>query len=490
MSFQFLGLQRPQYPSSPEVLLSTLAWSVVPRKLSTAKTGLIYERLPPSSKKKRKRIVEIEQTRPTGQSLDAFCSSLEHNGFGDKTGKVAPELGRAVANALLGVKPDKGVGIASSAVGVAGALLQDAVGGLAVSSPPNFAHLINTLFSLGAPEGNLESASGLWFAAASKFARSPALEKIEVALFQSALSPYVDTQGAWPPREPRLLHGATPEVLPNWWINNVARANVPTPFRWFFESWTRLCSDAWVRQLGPRRWASWAVCVLRQALGFCFLWEANFYQEIARAILSGDGSAEEGARRALWPVRPLIPVLQGTISQMDVAPGMKRSLTIGLGCRKSLELLVKTHNVSGESLEDFIGAARVAVTGAERAQLQNDLGGYGDQGGLTNLLETVRYSLLIRSNEDSADNYGLLRTVSRNFSHVAPGAEWIVVISAMASLGPAEIVRLGDVLESLRALGMQPRIDFIVSELERAGLCASAADGDEGIEINLGFGGS
>ena len=62
-------------------------------------------------------------------------------------------------------------------------------------------------------------------------------------------------------------------------------------------------------------------------------------------------------------------------------------------------------------------------------------------------------------------------------------------MAAMSSSSPGSELRLGDVQRQLDALGLKPRIDFLLSELERAGLCAGAADGDEGIEINLGIGG-
>ena len=62
----------------------------------------------------------------------------------------------------------------------------------------------------------------------------------------------------------------------------------------------------------------------------------------------------------------------------------------------------------------------------------------------------------------------------------------------MASMAASasDNVRLGDVLSTLRDLGLQPRIDVLCAQLERAGLCASAADGDEGVEVRLGFGGA
>jgi hypothetical protein len=77
MAFPFPDLKRPQYPSSPEVLLSALAWSVIPRASGHNETGLIYQR----KESRAKRGVAIEQTMPRGQGLEDFRASLQSNGW-------------------------------------------------------------------------------------------------------------------------------------------------------------------------------------------------------------------------------------------------------------------------------------------------------------------------------------------------------------------------------------------------------------------------
>lgn len=483
MTFTFPELQRPQYPSSPEVLLSALAWSVVPRSPGTEGTGLIYERRKSSGSTR----VAIQQTKPRGGDLEAFRSSLMQAGLSDLSGGLSLAAAAAIANSMSGVPPLKGVGSASSAVGLSGALLQDSVGGLAVANPPNFAHLLNTMYVLGG--GTDRTAAECWFGAAKFHSGEGRLAAIDPAFAATTLAQFIELDGAWPPSHPEPAPRSIPGDVPDWWTRQILEPGIGTPFSWFRSSWDKLCSPDWYERLTPRRWASWAICILRQALGFSFLWEANFYVQLAKGVLDPQLEPDMAARYSIVPTRPLLPVQRGSIAQMDVQPSIKRLLSIGTACRKAMHSVCEP-GADAQDLAGFIAKLREELTGTRRDPLRAALTGEGDTGGLPNLHETVRYSLLARSGVDEVDNYGLLKVVSRNYTHVAPGQEWIFVMSAMASIGPTHPLRLGDVLQSLKALGFQPRIDFLLAELERAGLCASAADGDEGIEINLGFGGS
>lgn len=169
---------------------------------------------------------------------------------------------------------------------------------------------------------------------------------------------------------------------------------------------------------------------------------------------------------------------------MDVMPSIRKLLTQGLACRNAIVEAVAKLEAEPYDLADLVRAMRTQAQEPVKRALTSST----RPAGLPNLIETVRYALLARGSIEAPDHHALLKVVSRNYTHVAPAPEWIVVMSAMAASGPSGVVRLGDVQASLEALGFKPRIDFLLAELERAGLCASAADGDEGIEINLGFG--
>jgi hypothetical protein len=487
MANLFAELPRPQYPSSPEVLISALAWSLFPRRKGEGGYGLIYDRDNLGEGRKIERTMPVN---PDGNPVAEWVSRLAEGGIKPLVGNGEDRVAMAVARAMVGTVPKKGVGKPSSAMGIAGALLQDPVGALGVPNPPNFAKLINTIYALGATgDGPFLTASDRWLEAATRYAMEPSIKTIENAFVHASLKMHLDLDcSTWPPTDLVLTEVAKPDILPTWWE---AKGFSPsaTPFGWFHDSWDNLCSKSWTDQLSPRRWTSWATCVLRHALAFSFLWESNFFKEVAHGVIRKGVNLEDIARNALHPPRPLVPWQRGSISEMDVKPGIRGLLSSGLACRAQLmEMAGGMPKVA--NLIEAIAWLRENSTPAGVATLREAYSGKKEGAGFSNLKETVEYALLCRSSDDAGDGdyYSLLRTVSRNFAHVDPAPEWIVVMVAMSSRGPGDPVRLGDVLRTMRNLGLHPRIDNLVSELEKAGLCASAADGDEGIEINLGFG--
>jgi hypothetical protein len=483
--FPFLG--RPQYPSSPEILLSAIAWSMVPRSEKHARTGLIYSRRGSAAHRK----VRIEQTMPKLDGLEDFCAGLAAGGYqtSGTSGKLPECVAESVANALLGTHPVRGVNQASAAMGLFGALLQDPVGGLGTENPPNFARMLNTMYRLG---GGSCTAGDKWLHAASRYAEEGQLKAIENALATTTLKPYIG--GSWSVASAAVLESARPRNVPTWWPAETIGNSVRTPFAWFADSWDRLCSDSWSKSLPPRRWASWAVCVLRHALGFGFLWEANFFIELARGISDISRDPVTVASWALRPTRPLITHNSGGIAQMDVMPAMKQLLTKGFACREAVrsvsESLTDSSSGTSGSLAGLVESLREGVTSSQQEGLRSALQGKLRDGSLNrslnNLIETVRYSLQARGSEETPDHSSLLKVVNR-YAHVSPGPEWIVVMSGLSVGPPRNDIRLGDVRRSLDDLGFRPRIDFLLVELERAGLCASAPDGDDGILVDLGF---
>jgi hypothetical protein len=438
------------------------------------------------------RKVKIAQTAPRAEyQLEEFRKLLVPSTTKSLEKTPPAFVAEAVVNSLQGVQSAKAVGRSSSAIGLAGALLQDPVGALSTKNPPDFAALFNTFYSLGGGK-DPESAATLWFKAASHHAGLQSLAGIESALFQTTLAPFIALD-EWPPRAPQSLLSSRATGVPEWWqrevLENSALA-VGTPFSWFAKSWDRLCSPVWYEQLPPRRWAGWAICVMRNAMGFAFLWEANFFLEIARGVVDSKGDLDNVTRRSLVPELPLVPFQRGGIAQANVMPAIKKRLAMGLACRHALFAAAAKVPANCQSLREFIGELRGSAYSELRSTLKVAIAGDGYSGGLPNLDETVRYSLLDRGTVQDPDDYSLLRTVSGRFYHVSPGPEWIVVMAALSVPTPNPAPRLGDVRASLDALGFKPRIDFLLSELERAGLCASASDGDDGIEINLGFSGN
>ena len=71
-----------------------------------------------------------------------------------------------------------------------------------------------------------------------------------------------------------------------------------TPFRWFWKKWCTLCDPAnsWRDALPARRFTDWALCLLRTGLAFAYLWEAEFFRLLHKAIIQTRDNSERSAR--------------------------------------------------------------------------------------------------------------------------------------------------------------------------------------------------
>ena len=73
------------------------------------------------------------------------------------------------------------------------------------------------------------------------------------------------------------------------------------------------------------------------ASAFSFLWESNFFKEVAHGVIRNGATVKDMARNALRPPKPLIPWQRGSIlSEVDVKPGIRGLLFSGLACRTQL----------------------------------------------------------------------------------------------------------------------------------------------------------
>lgn len=492
----FSDLYRPQYPPTPDVLQSALAWSFFAPAPANGARGFIYYRESATQPKR----VQIVSTRPDIPESSAWISALRGQGLFYDGGPVEGEVAHAAANALVGIEPLKGTGNTAAPLGLAAALLQDPSGAMGVANPPNFAALINQIYLMGSPSStpgraSTQLASELWFQAVTKIAKgTDLLRALDAALFHSVIKANLDpkTTPDWPPGARTPNKTSVPDGPPKWWTGSDFDP-VDTPFGWFADSWKKLCSDEWILALPPRRWTDWASCLIRQALAFSFLWEAHFFRVLGRFVaIESSESPETAAARIRSAPMGLIPwATAGSIATLDIKPRVRDLLRTGLACRAAFwEWQASTVAPKDKSLIGMLNYMRQRASKALRKQLVQALDGNQEAGGLRNLIETVEYSLLCRRDTGrSADFYGFTKTISRRFTHVAPSPEWIVVISSVAAPGPSVGCRLADVIVSLQRLGLQPRIDTLVRELERAGLCASAPDGDEGILVSPAFGG-
>src|SRR5690606_24940118 len=128
----------------------------------------------------------------------------------------------------------------------------------------------------------------------------------------------------------------------------------------------------------------------------------------ARGVLDRERDEKHAVHRAISPPSPLVPYQRGGESQLDVMPAIRRLLSVGLACRKAIEAAAREAPQALGGLQQFIKWLRASNT----KPLSAALAGGGDTGGLPNLLETVRYSLLERGSPSVRDHHGLLKVVS------------------------------------------------------------------------------
>ena len=101
--------------------------------------------------------------------------------------------------------------------------------------------------------------------------------------------------------------------------------------------------------------------------------------------------------------------------------------------------------------------------------------------------EAVKYTLTERDSSGNKDFYGFMKTISRKYTIIDPGTEWLAVISSLAIDNPGGTGKLGTVLNELERLGLRPSVSEMTRYLESAGLAHSAADADTAVLIESAF---
>jgi hypothetical protein len=167
------------------------------------------------------------------------------------------------------------------------------------------------------------------------------------------------------------------------------------------------------------------------------------------------------------------------VSFRDVAPTVRNGLSRGLKIRQILEAAIQ--ELPDMSIEETLyelrknDRVRKDLTDALKEKYLNQT---------KSLYEAVKYTLLIRNqNGESADFYGLLKTVKPRFTIIEPATEWIAAISSLAINSPRGHGNLGTLRTSLERLGLRPTVAELTRYLEVAGLAESAADADTAVSI-------
>ncbi|MFH5880255.1 hypothetical protein [Arthrobacter sp. NA-172] len=337
-------------------------------------------------------------------------------------------------------------------------------------NPPDLGGILEALFRLGLTDDDgTTSAARLWLNAANKRCEiDPLLSAINNATKAALL------EAGYPER----LEGddsRAPEL-------EQCGLYQGTPFAWFAKAWQKLTNDEWVKALPARVWVDWATTVLRLALGQGFLWEAAWYETVARRILSGKPGNWSEIREQVPEILPW-KSSRSSVAVRDVAPLLSWRVHRGSKLRKILEDWLESHQAAHK---DF---AAVLDAMSEDEELRGSLTlalGSGERSAV-NTWEAVKYALLKRdASGPFADYYGLLRSNGR-FLTVEPGTEWMAVVASLACDGPGKTSDVATLMLSLEELGLRPEAGDLIQLLEKAGLARGSADADRGVIIESAF---
>lgn len=515
-----LSILRPEYVPFPELLISSLAWRIADGGFpgweihEGKRVALIYKKSPLAKKAPRVHFVE---TRPdiTSEVLADWVEALSANGF--RLGDDANHSAKSISDALLGVNIEQSSRQPATPLTPFIALLQNGQGVMGKAGPVNVGLILEQLFALG--NRNLsttesealvveDSVAALWYLAMRRklyddYFLSLIDRSMGSMILKHALNQNNTATGEVFPVIDDLVKLLQPRIKDANEISAIY-LGTNTPFAWFCDTWKTLTSDRWVDALPARRWVDWATTVLRMAFGFSYIWEANWYLAIASAITSGEENHEE---KCLYSVHaegqdPTIVNLdfilnsprlkngvamhwkdaQSNLSFRDVTPALRVTLSRGLRIRNILNDFRKRN--PGLSVEETMYFLRTN-TQAREELIEAQREKYREQ--TKTVWEAVKYTLTERDSSGNKDFYGFMKTVSRKYTVIDPGTEWLAVVSSLAINNPGGTGKLGTVLKELERIGLRPSVGELTRYLESAGLAQSAADADTAVLIESAF---
>lgn len=458
-----LPLPRPEYVAAPELLISSLAWRLF--DVSGLDSGGLPTALSFRSEPRSSNSLELRSTSPQSDGeWAAWGDAL------DDAGLECPDAPQALtaqglALAISGIRAKKAKGQAATPLTPSLALLQNARGMMGKRNPPNIGLIVECLYSLGA-RGDADSASGHWRAAVEhRMQLDPFLAALDGAVAQGLLPGAIESAAAEEvPRGPEL--GAS------------------TPFAWFADMWNRLTSPTWVEALPARRWVDWATLVLRLGMAMGYLWEARWYERLARLAVAGPDAAEvETFESVVASLGPLVPWADAgeSVSVRDVAPQLKSSLRRGAHLRP----ILSTWGEERPEASFVAGLKAMAEDDELVSQLQYALSTSDNAG--ANTWEAVRYALLTRERSGPyADHYGMLATRGR-YLLIEPATEWVAVMASLAEGGPGVPTTIGAVRRELARLGLRPSVAELIRLLEASGLARGSADADQSVVVQSAY---
>lgn len=477
-----LDFENPWYPPSPEIFLTSLAWSLFSIEGTDSNTKRRYRRNQRQSRPAASVSAKVRTDYEySAEILSAgevgFANQLASYGFSavrsasSHSTQVSKDFVNATLNAVTGTTSVSSDGIAVSPLTPALAMAQTVKGMRGAQA--NYALMVEQMWRVtGKKDSSLAES---WLGANDRLLKKNSfLRQLDLAL---------DATPGFGPRKSKAVR----EVAQPWRLADENPGLLKnTPYGWFERSWTNLTSDAWVDALPPRVWTDWASTLIRTSFGLGILWQANWYHLVARSIMDGDNG---------------LPL--DRIDSLELIPWQPRSMPITL---RHVKNRIDTQVSSSFRLkEQFAGWSsefnKVSETGAwsdfaqwirqsnDRSQVLANLrhmqGNYGKS---KDAVEAVSYSLNVRKDFGvGADNFGLLRQVSRRFRVPQPPTEWLAAISSLISPTPSTTINLGQLQSELYCMGLRPPTTDLIWDLESAGLAKGSADADLGLEIQTAY---
>ncbi|HKS60422.1 MAG TPA: hypothetical protein VJT13_01915 [Xanthobacteraceae bacterium] len=496
-----LPLDRPEYSKQTEALLTDLLWRSEGSTLSEVATQLAG--LETTTKQKLERVV----FEKIGKASPAVLESIPFAREADISSIVAgPRAKECLAALLFGLRAPRSRAYKSlSAVPVHPELvaLQTLHGIVNKENPANLAKIIERFGLLGGSDG--VGAVARQFLAG--FEAQPTAQR---GLAGAAGAIYTSISSAvW--EQLRTLAAASGKPLPEWPTvrprQHEAAVTFPhvaalprTPFKWFWAKWVILCDRerGWLDHLPERRWVDWSLALLRGALAFGYLWEAEWYVRIYDRLVERRRGLEQGPER-----EKLLGLLNGqftlaVVHPRQLAPSQKRMWSaladnVARGYEVRRRLIAFFVNNPTNQPQD--GDPRTTVPEWIDALSIEDLATLGDSLSITastatNTKEFIRYLMLQRSadddSSDQADLYYLARSQQSHF-WVELGPEWLVVETALLAGRPGKSCTLRMLMDDLSSLGILIDRSTLVGLLEDTGLSADSPDADDALVIESGF---
>lgn len=465
-----LPLPRPEYVPMPEGFLSSLAWKAysvkkVPVAPEGQKLGLRYKFVGGPSAAKS---VHFEETFPRGEVLAELGKSLEEHGL-EETGNKSL-LSEAVVNSVVGSSSPKSKSIPSSPLTPALALMQNPVGLTGKRNPPDLGNIIEVMYSLGKKGNPPQSAANLYsMANSTRLTSDPILAAINSAFIDAV----------WGGEVAEVSVEATVIDSP------ITAELVDSPFSWFAETWDKVTSDQWVLALPAKVWVDWSTCILRTGFAMAYLWEASWYESLAREILSKNSVDVGFISRVMESLDPAI-VWRGSESTAeirDLASKLKWRCYRSVSVRNVLEGVLGKHPSKELSISDFVALIRSDSELTKQLQSALNPNKQVTLDPADKLWEAIRYSLKTR---DKGDHYGFLESSGR-YLFANPGTEWGALMASMAARGPGETTNLGEVAVFLNQSGTTTQPQELLALLERTGLSRGSADADLALEVETAY---